>query len=67
MVSSAKSLTLEVKFDWRSLMYKRKSPGPNNEPWGTLAASDETPSSTTVYCLSSNQFWIHLVVFPSIP
>jgi hypothetical protein len=38
-------------------------PGPSTEPWGTpestLTASDETPSSTTVCCLSSNQFCIH--------
>jgi hypothetical protein len=39
---------------------------PCGTPESTLAASDETPSSTTVCCLSSNQFWIHLVVFPSI-
>ena len=50
MVSSARSRTLEVSLDWRSLMQKRKSPDPSTEPWGTpestLTASDETPSGT---------------------
>ena len=71
IVSSAKSLTVDVSLDWRSFIQQRKSPRPRTEPWGTpestLTASEVDPSITTDCFLFASQFCIHLTDFPIIP
>ena len=69
--SSAKRLTLEFSPTGKSLMYMRKSRGPNTLPWGTpdstSAGLEGEPWITTDCCLPFRNEDIQLWSDPLIP
>ena len=71
IVSSAKSLAVELMFSGMSLIKKRKRLGPSTDPCGTPDStsmeSDVCPSIITHWVLSQRKLLIQLFVFPVIP
>ena len=70
-VSSAKSLTLHLKFSVKSFIYTRKKRGPRIEPWGTPAVifpHCEALQFRTVRCmLSAKKLSTSQRSWPEIP
>ena len=70
-MSSAKSLTLDLTYPGRSLMYAGKSIGPRTEPFGTPeetgTPSEFMPLIITVCFRLSKKSLIYLRVSPLMP